>query len=211
MADVTPEQREAAERMLHNEFRWSHSDDGAALTALLDAVINDGDIAAASRATGLAYEDGYLADVARACLHAATSDWDAAIPDAAQPQVATAPAPSEALRRIELLHEPVEVSRDGRTWTQCSYEQVVWPCETRQILEEESIVPLSPPAALDPEPWAWRSVRSKHGPLHDGAEEWSAFHPRPGYEQDPSRYPRPYPTQAVADVVADWYNHRLRD
>lgn len=211
MAEVTTKQRKDAEGMLHGEFPWSDEDDYAALTALLDAVIDDGDVVAASRATGLGYEARYLADVARACLHAVTDDWDASVPGAAQRQVAAAPAPAEALRRIELLHEPVEVTRDGRTWTQCSHEQVVWPCQTRQILEEEDIVPLSPPAALDPEPWAWHSLRSEFGPRHDSAEGWSAFRPRVGYEQDPARYPRPFPTKVVADLVAGKYDHRLHD
>ncbi|MGW8431239.1 hypothetical protein ACWGJ9_08945 [Curtobacterium citreum] len=211
MAEVTSKQRKAAERMLHNEFRWSGDDDRAGLTALLDAVIDDGDVPAAARATGLAYEDGYLSDVARACLYAVTTDWDAAVPDAGRQRMAASPAPAEALRRIELLHEAVEITRDGRTWTQCSYEQVAWPCETRQILEEECIVPLSPPAALDPKPWAWRSVRSESGPRHDSAEGWSTFRPRVGYEQDPARYPRPFPTKVVADLVADRYDHRLHD
>ncbi|WIE80889.1 hypothetical protein [Curtobacterium sp. MCSS17_016] len=209
MPDMTPEQRAYAKALLTHEFPLLSVHARSALEHLVDAVIDGGDVVAASRAAGPSFRDGYLAVIARACVYAASTEWDAAVPDVPLPTVAAAPRPEQALRRIELLHKPVDVHRDGRTWTQCSYDQGAWPCQTRQILEEEAITAQSAPLALDPLPWAWYSFRSQYGPEHDSGEGWSQFRPRTGYEQDANRYPRPLPTKAVADAVAR-YEHRRR-
>lgn len=183
----------------------------AAADAVVDTLFDDGDVAAALAAFDVPFDDEYVLDVARACVFAATADWDGSVPKPLEQPRTPKRNPDLALERIVLLHEPHEVSRPDLTYTVCSYEGVTWPCETRQLLEEEGIVAATPAPPLDPEPWAWGSVRSHNGPLRDGPTHWSHFQPRPGYEQNPNRYPLPLPTKAIAIAVWDHHDHIIRD